>query len=79
MPSTVRSSFGPKPVQFFGHLSEISYSLQISLRGVSWKHKCPRSLQGAGDVFVLHCGASPEEGELGTLCSGTCADKDQSV
>lgn len=79
MPAAVRSSFGPKPVQPFGHLSEISHSLHINLRGVRWKHKCcPTSLQD-GDVFVLHCDAFPEEGQLRTLCSGICADKDQSV
>lgn len=35
VPSAATSSAGPKPMQLFGHLSEISYSLQISLRGVS--------------------------------------------
>lgn len=47
VPSAVRSLFGPKPVQPFGHLTEISYSLQVTLRGVRWNHKCcPRSLHG---------------------------------
>lgn len=41
-------------------------------RGQSEAQVLSQESAGRGDVFVLHH-AFPEEGELGTLCSGTCA------